>query len=80
MQLWCWGRAETQLVAVALTRGVPHPTAAVRLRFPVARMMEDASAATTVAPSRLHETRRAGDKEGDSYLLRQLRAQLPELA
>ena len=31
-----------------------HPTAAVRFRLPVARMIEDASAATTVAPSRLH--------------------------
>ena len=31
----------------------PHPTAAERLRLPVARMSEVLSAATTVAPSRL---------------------------
>ena len=36
-------------------RANAHPTAAVRFRLPVARMIEDASAATTVAPSRLHK-------------------------
>ena len=47
-----------------LERGVPHPTAAVRLRFPVARIMEDASAATTVAPSRLHENVQSWEQRG----------------
>ena len=33
-------------------RSLTHPTAAVRLRLPVERMMEEASACTTRAPSR----------------------------
>ena len=59
-------------MGAVVVRKRAHPTAAVRFRLPVARMIEDASAATTVAPSRLHrmsQFERAAQNIGRGYLM-----------